>query len=411
MAPSIPSQRTSSYRRLFIPTIIFTIASLYKIYLHNLLILSLSIGRAVQSIEEFPFKCEKIEHPFLSTCEDIWLDGSGRKLYAACGEMQGRKGWCPGGGKLNASARTGSNWISVLDIDRPGVDGLYGLRKLKVGDSYTGDLDLNGFDVQEIANGVLRFWLINHRPPVDAATGELLDASKVGANSTIEVFDLGKSSEILEHVKTIVSDAIITPNNLVVEEDGDAFLVTNDRSRKFGFLRDLEILVGGGNVARCCTGSGDCQIVAKQGFHGPNGITRGQDGLFYVVQSFAGKVSIHELVDGQFNWIDEVDTGFLMDNLSVDSEGNIFVAAFPEMMGVMRSFNHPGILNVAATVLQIKRTGEVGGKAQYEVEKMLEDKDGKMLSTSTTAAYDVQTKRLFIGGIMAPHVTICKQRA
>ncbi|KAK1140302.1 hypothetical protein N8T08_010505 [Aspergillus melleus] len=408
MSPSPPNQRTSSSRRFFIPTTILIIGILYKIYLYDILPLLFGIGRVTQPLEDFPYECQKLEHPLLSSCEDVWLDGPGRKLYAACGEIQGRKGWCPGGGKLNASARVGSNWISVLDIDRPGADGLYGLRKLKTGDSYAKDLDLHGFDVQEIDNGILRFWLINHRPPVDAETGELLDASKVGANSTIEVFDLDKSTETLEHVKTIVSDAIITPNNLVVEEDGDTVLFTNDHSRKTGPLKRLEPFMGGGSAGRCRTDSGDCQIVAEKGFHGPNGIARGQDGLFYVVQALAGKISVHEMVDGQLHWVNEIQTGFPMDNISVDSEGNIIVAAFPFIMDVLRSFDHPEVLNVAATVLRVKKT-KVGGEAQYEVEKMLEDKDGKMLSTSTTAAYDVQSQRLFIGGIMAPHMTICKR--
>ncbi|KAH8424234.1 uncharacterized protein LDX57_001992 [Aspergillus melleus] len=408
MGPSPPNQRTSSSRWFFIPTIILIIGILYKIYIHDSLSLLFGIGRVTQPLEDFPYECQKLEHPLLSSCEDVWLDGPSRKLYAACGELQARKGWCPGGGKLNASARVGSNWISVLDIDRPGADGLYGLRKLKIGDSYAQDLDLHGFDVQEIDNGVLRFWLINHRPPVDAETGELLDASKVGANSTIEVFDLDKSTETLGHVKTIVSDAIITPNNLVMEEDGDAFLFTNDHSRKAGALKGLEPLMGGGSAGRCRTGSGDCQIVAEKGIHGPNGIARGQDGLFYVAQAPAGKISVHEMVDGQLHWVNEIETGFPMDNLSVDSEGNIIAAAFPFAMDLLRSFDHPEVLNVAATVLRVKKT-RVGGKAQYEVEKMLEDKDGKMLSTSTTVAHDVQSQRLFIGGIMAPHITICKR--
>ena len=126
---------------------------------------------------------QKLNRPLLSGCEDIWLDASGRKLYAACGDVQGRKGWPPGGDKLNVSARRGSNWVSVLDIDHPRSDGLYGLRKVKIGDSFTGDLDLHGFDVKEVTstndNGVLRFWMINHRPPVNGVTywGIAIDGS------------------------------------------------------------------------------------------------------------------------------------------------------------------------------------------------------------------------------------------
>lgn len=416
MSPSPPNPprklNGTSSRRIFLSTTILIIAILYRIYLHDFLVLLFSVNRVIQPIEDFPaYECQKLSHPLLAGCEDIWLDGSGRKLYAACGDIQGRKGWSPGGDKLNVSARRGSNWVSVLDIDHPGSDGLYGLRKVKIGNSYTGDLDLHGFDVKEVHNGVLRFWMINHRPPVNGDTGELLAADQVGANSTIEIFDLDHSRETLELVKTIVSDAVVSPNNLAVEDDGNGFLITNDHTRKSGALKQLEIIAGGGSVARCRTDSGECRIVAEKGFHIPNGITRGQDGLFYVVQGGAGKVSVHELVDGEFRRVSEVDTGILMDNLSVDAEGNIIAAAFPDLMGMARAFDHPEEMAVAATILRIKKAGEVEGQGQYVVEKVIEDKEGKMLSAITVAAYDVESRRLFTGGIITPFITVCQQRA
>ena len=166
-------------------------------------------------------------------------------------------------------------------------------------------------------------------------------------------------------MKTIVSDAVVSPNNLAVERDGNWFLITNDHSRKFGALRQPELIAGGGNVARCRTDSGDCQIMAEKGFHMPNGITRGHDGLFYVVQGVAGRVSVHELVDdGEFRRVSEVDTGIVMDNLSVDSEGNIIAAAFPDLMGLVEAFDHPEDMAVATTILRIKKAGEVEGQRQ-----------------------------------------------
>lgn len=413
MPPSPPNPHRkpngTSGRRIFLPTIVLIIAVLYKIYLHDFLALLLNINRVVQPIEDFPsYECRKLRHPLLSGCEDIWLDGSGRKLYAACGDIQSRKGWSPGGDKLNVSARRGSNWISVLDIDHPGADGLYGLRKMRIGGSYTGDLDLHGFDVKEVDGGVLRFWMINHRPPINGDTGELLAAEEVGANSTIEIFDLDHSREAFQHVKTISSDAVVSPNNLAVEEDGNGFLITNDHTRKSGALRQLEIIAGGGSIARCRTDSGACRIVAEKGFHMPNGITRGLDGLFYVVQSGAGKVSVHELTDGEFRRVGDVDTGILMDNLSVDSEGNILAAAFPDLMGMVKAFDQPEEMAVATTILRIRKTREVEDPRQYAVEKVIEDKEGKMLSAATVAAYDVESGRLFTGGIITPFITICQ---
>ena len=105
--------------------------------------------------------------------------------------------------------------------------------------------------------------------------------------------------------------------------------------------------------------------MAEKGFHMPNGITRGHDGLFYVVQGVAGRVSVHELVDdGEFRRVSEVDTGIVMDNLSVDSEGNINAAAFPDLMGLVKAFDHPEDMAVATAILRIKKAGEVEGQRQ-----------------------------------------------
>lgn len=48
-------------------------------------------------------------------------------------------------------------------------------------------LDLVGFDVDRSVPGELHFWLIDQRPAVDVQK-IFLDASKVGANVTVDVF-------------------------------------------------------------------------------------------------------------------------------------------------------------------------------------------------------------------------------
>jgi hypothetical protein len=49
--------------------------------------------------------------------------------------------------------------------------------------------------------------MVNDRPPVDES-GNLMDATKVGANSTIESFELSRGSSNLEYVKTVLSDSV-----------------------------------------------------------------------------------------------------------------------------------------------------------------------------------------------------------
>jgi len=127
--------------------------------------------------------------------------------------------------------------VSVLNIDEPGSDGLYGLHALGITGGYESsmggkDIDILGIDFETLSDSRLRFWLTNHRPPVDEE-GLPLDATRVGANSTIEVFEHTRGSKNLEFVKTFVNEAIFTPNNIATTGQGSIFFA-NDHDTKTG---------------------------------------------------------------------------------------------------------------------------------------------------------------------------------
>ena len=122
----------------------------------------------------------------------------------------------------------------ALNIDSPGTNDMFEIHGIEpVGyDGATGDgtLDLLGFDVEVVDAATLRFWLINHRPPVDA-NKTAIDATKVGANSTIDVFELKRGNDKMVHVKTVFDPEVKTPNNIAAMGDG-SFVATNDHSAK-----------------------------------------------------------------------------------------------------------------------------------------------------------------------------------
>ena len=130
--------------------------------------------------------------------------------------------------------RPGGDYVSVLSIDEPGNDGLYGLHQMDVvgfhGPTPVDGLELHGFDVEALDDSQLNFWMINHRVPVDE-NQNYLDPYKLGTNSTVELFKVQRGSDKMVHEKTVVTEAIYTPNSLVVTSDG-GFLVTNDKSQK-----------------------------------------------------------------------------------------------------------------------------------------------------------------------------------
>jgi hypothetical protein len=75
--------------------IIAVLTQFYRLILHDLLFVSLGIGRVIQPIENFPYTCQRLYHPLLETCEDLWLDDEDRTLYAACVDIDSRENWSP----------------------------------------------------------------------------------------------------------------------------------------------------------------------------------------------------------------------------------------------------------------------------------------------------------------------------
>lgn len=110
-------------------------------------------------------------------------------------------------------------WLSVENFPGNNGDGALGLH----GISFLANNKSN----------MLRILLVNHRPPIDPVTGELLDASEVGANSTIEHFLTEAGSPSMRYVRTHVHGLIQTPNAVQWVSD-HSFVVTNDNSVKVG---------------------------------------------------------------------------------------------------------------------------------------------------------------------------------
>lgn len=138
-------------------------------------------------------------------------------------------------GRLNISGRRpeGSELIA-LHIDEAVKDGFFRMHKITPtgysGATGDGTLDLIGFDVQVLKDAQLRIWLINQRPPVDEQ-GQYLDATKTGANVTVDVFEHVRGEKIMKHIRTVADPEVYSANGIAGLEDGSFFL-SNDHSAK-----------------------------------------------------------------------------------------------------------------------------------------------------------------------------------
>lgn len=144
-------------------------------------------------------------------------------------------------GRLNAAGRSRTDAVVVMDLDSPVGDG-YEFRELTIQDGPRSKfneqpLSLVGLTWRDNPDGTIELLLVNNKPSINTATGELLDNAQAGANTTIEQFVTAPDVDVLIHQATHAHDRIATPNN-VAWDGAESFYLTNDHGRnKVGWVR------------------------------------------------------------------------------------------------------------------------------------------------------------------------------
>ncbi|KAF2623259.1 serum paraoxonase/arylesteras-like protein [Macroventuria anomochaeta] len=394
-------------------------AAIYQFLIKDILTVSIGLGRVIQSIDEFPYSCQRIEHPQLEACEDLWLDQQERVLYAACAGTKSRMAWSPVISRLDASGRRPSgSEIIALDIDSIAPNGFFSHRTIVPRGSFgaRGDavLDTVGFTSEVIDDSTIHFYFPNVAP----YHGTYFEAKELGANATVEVFEFKRGNDEMKHLRTIQSPAVWSPNRPAAV-GGGAFLVSNDHGVKVGWRKQLEPIIGGGTVAYCSY-TGKCHsatlppgIDIRKNLKFPNGLAKGKDGLIYVPSSADGTVKVFTLQPNQtLTQLHTIRVGMPLDNVSPDARGDLWVSGFPDVRQTMKAMADPYQHVSPATVFRIRKVkgGREDSKLEYEVKKMIEDKEGAIISGATTVVHDVKSGRLFLGAAASPFIVVCEPR-
>lgn len=315
--------------------------------------------------------------------------------------------------RLDASKRSLKDKIIALDLDEPAGDS-FSHRVVKPrgygginGDGRLSVVAITGVDHPDHID----LYLNNNRPSIDVASGELLDNEKVGANSTIELFRVSKSSPALnaEHVKTFIDPQIATPNRVAPTGSGPFYFTNDHGTNKVGLWHELSPILKNGDVS-FCTAEGACKRV-DSGFAFPNGLHFGRkDKLLYVPSTISGQIVVYKPdLDYGVKKVDILKTGYPLDNISEDENGDYWVAALSQLDKALGTFDDPlGDAKVGATILRVRKNV---GKKGYQITKMLEDPEGEVLPVATAVVHDVKTGRLFISGVVAPFIAVCDPKA
>ena len=130
-----------------------------------------------------------------------------------------------------------------------------------------------------------------------------------------------------------------------------------------------------------------------------NGLVSGPGNLVYVPDTIAGTVSVYSInrpsdLPVNFTLIETISFGMPLDNIATDLDGDMWVPGFPDGVQLLEWIKDPVNARLAATVWKFKRT-EGGG---WELKKMVEDAEARVLNAITAVRHDVASGRLFMGG-------------
>ncbi|KAJ3887484.1 hypothetical protein GG344DRAFT_90470 [Lentinula edodes] len=375
------------------------LAALYQIYLSPLLQV-LGVFRTVENFGLDPAACRGL--PEFQACEKIVLHQPTGILYLACSTPESRLAWTPAMGQLNAQNRSVDDYIATFDPTTSKITRL----ELQ---NYHSDqpISVHGMDVVPSSTNPneLFVYLVNHRAPPREQ-----DVETVGADSVIEIFKTTVSGNQLVHIKTVRDSNIIsTPNDVAGDANGKGFYFTNDHGFKVSHVRTLRNVFSSTTSVGYCHLDHGCKIVAS-GLYTNNGIVKAPElnASVYVASNMGGKISVFErqasgLLKNPFY------VGQALDNLSLDHHGHLWAAAFPKAQDMVEHLtkNPLHLSPVAAFKISVNTgPGSFYGE-KYAVEKIFEN-DGTIVSGSTSVVHDSERGMLFMHGVAAHQLVVCR---
>ena len=245
----------------------------------------------------FDGECEEISE--IVGAEDITMIGDGFALISS----DDRRSY------LNGNNIQGN--IFLYDVDQK--------KLINLTPSLDFEFHPHGISTLDLDDGTVQVAVVNHQSDAHS----------------IEIFSL--QDQMLTHLYTIKDKLLISPNDLVLVDDG-VFYMTNDHISmnplKQKFYDYLQI--SGSNVAFY---DGNSFRIVARGLVYANGINISHDGsTIYVAQCVGRTLSIFSR-DMKTNAIDEEQSIYLnsaIDNIELDHEGNLWIGSHPKALAFAR---------------------------------------------------------------------------
>jgi len=215
----------------------------------------------------------------------------------------------------------------------------------------------------------------------------------------IEMFEL--NDKTLTHIKTLRDDAMIQPNDLVMVDE-NRFYFTNDHGYTEGIGKFVEDYIGIG-FSNVVYFDGQNYSVVSDRIAYANGINVDKKrNLVYVasVRKFLVKVYILE-DDGSLSFVEDIPCGTGVDNIELDTEGNLWIGSHPNLM-VLSTHLKTGEGISPSEIIKINYRA----KGDYTISQIYTE-EGEEMSGSTVAA--VYEDLIFMGNVVEKDFLILKQ--
>ncbi len=243
----------------------------------------------------------------------------------------------------------------------------------KLPTTYPGEFHPHGISVLRTGSQVYLF-VVNHNPD----------------GNFVEIFDY--RNDTLFHQRSISDLSMCCPND-VVAVAANKFYVTNDHGTQNGFKRTLEEYLQL-PFSSLLYYNGVSFSTAYKGLKYGNGVNVSNDGSKLYVATTTGRNLLtfdRDPATGDIKLVGKLPLKTGVDNIDVDEDGNLWIAAHPKLLAFVGHAKDSTKLS-PSQVLKITP----GSGASYQVEEIFLD-DGRRLSASSIALR--YKGELFISGV------------
>lgn len=207
--------------------------------------------------------------------------------------------------------------------------------------------------------------------------------------------------------ETLRDAAFVNPNALVAVGAREFYLVNStDAPADSPRLREFLLRQGRGNLVYF---DGRHARVLEQGLGFPAGIAASPDGSrLYVGEALFKRLRIYrrDPANGAVTLEETVDLGTAPDNIDVDADGLVWIAAHPKLFAFLRHAREPARRAPTQVLLFDPRRPKPAADAHDARLIQVYGNDGAGISAGSVAAH--WRSEMIIGAVFDPKVLICK---